>query len=82
MVPVASANAASSAAVARLPLSDRFKTAAAASAHCPGGTVVWSSLSKSKSFHLSGSRYYGTTKHGAYVCKSDALQFGFHQARS
>jgi hypothetical protein len=63
-------------------LADRFKTVAAANTHCPGSSVVWSTLSKSKSFHVSGSRFYGTTKHGSYVCKSDALAFGFHQARS
>lgn len=82
MVPVSSAATGSQANMARLPKTDIFKTVAEASAHCPASTVVWSTLSKSRSFHLSGSRYYGTTKHGAYVCKSDALAFGFHQARS
>lgn len=76
MVPIGGTHA------AKLPPTDRFKTAAAALAHCPGGTVVWSTLSKSKVYHLSGSRYYGTTKHGAYLCKSDALTYGFHQAKS
>jgi hypothetical protein len=59
-----------------------FSTLAAASAHCPNSTVVWSTLSKSHSFHDSGSRYFGKTKHGAYVCKDDALAAGFHQAKS
>ncbi len=59
-----------------------FSTLAEASAHCPTSTVVWSTLSKSHSFHASGSRYFGKTKHGAYVCKDDALAAGFHQAKS
>lgn len=66
----------------KLPLGDRFKTAAAATAHCPGDTVVWSTFSKSKSFHLAGSKHYGTTKHGGYVCEHDALAFGYHAAKN
>jgi hypothetical protein len=62
--------------------SEEFSTVAAATAHCPGSIVVWSSLNKSHSFHVSTSRYFGKTKHGAYVCESDALAAGFHQAKS
>jgi len=65
-----------------LPSADRFKSAAAAASHCPGDTVVWSTLSKGRSFHLPGTKRYGTTKHGAYVCEHDALAFGFHPAKS
>jgi hypothetical protein len=67
---------------AKLPKADAFKTAAEATAHCPGDTVVWASLSKSKSFHTASSKLYGKTKHGAYVCKADATSFGFHQAKN
>lgn len=67
---------------ASLPKSAEFTSIATAAAHCPTSEVVWSSLSKSRSFHLSGSRYFGKTKHGAYVCKDDALAAGFHQAKS
>ncbi len=67
---------------ASLPKSEEFGTAAAAAAHCPTSIVVWSSLNKSHSFHTGTSRYFGKTKHGAYVCKSDALAAGFHQAKS
>ena len=59
-----------------------FTSLAGATAHCPNSPVVWSTLSKSHSFHTSGSRYFGKTKHGAYVCKDDALAAGFHQAKS
>ncbi|WP_297490590.1 hypothetical protein [Acidocella sp.] len=65
-----------------LPKSLEFTTIAAAAAHCPAGIVVWSSLTRGHSFHTSGSRYFGKTKHGAYVCQSDALAAGFHQAKS
>jgi len=79
MAPVASVTAKPQA--GRLPKADEFKTLASASAHCPGDTVVWTALSKGKTFHMSGSRYYGTTKRGAYVCKGDALAFGYHQSK-
>ncbi len=65
----------------RLPKADAFNTEASAAAHCPKDTVVWSALTKSKSFHVSGSRYFGTTKHGAYVCKGDALEYGYHPSK-
>jgi len=67
---------------ASLAKTEEFKTAPEAAAHCPGDVVVWSTLSKSKAFHLAASRYYGKTKHGAYVCEKDALAAGFHAAKS
>jgi hypothetical protein len=66
----------------KLSKADEFKTEALAAAHCPGDTVVWSTLSKTKTYHLAGSRYYGTTKHGAYVCKGDAVSAGFRALKS
>ncbi len=66
----------------KFPKAEEFSTAAAAAAHCPGDVVVWSTFSKGKSFHLVASRYYGKTKHGAYVCEKDALAAGFHAAKS
>jgi hypothetical protein len=87
MAPVQAASSAMAAAAPEktgvpLPKSLEFTTTTAAAAHCPSDTVVWSTLSKSHSFHASGSRYFGKTKHGAYVCKGDALAAGFHQAKS
>lgn len=67
---------------APLPKTEEFGTIAAAAAHCPNSTIVWSSLNRSHSFHTSASRYFGKTKHGAYVCESNALAAGFHQAKS
>jgi hypothetical protein len=76
------AGAAPAAFAAALSAAAEFKTVAAAQAHCPGGAVVWSTLAKSHVYHLSSSRYFGKTKHGAYVCQSDANAAGFHAAKS
>ena len=83
MVPVSTASNGAKPArhVDKLPKSEEF-TSLAAAAHCPHSTVVWSSLSRAHCFHLSGSRWYGKTKHGAYVCKDDAVAAGFHQSKS
>jgi hypothetical protein len=70
------------ASAASFPKAEEFSTVAAAAAHCPGDVVVWSTFTKSKAFHLAASRYYGKTKHGAYVCEKDALAAGFHAAKS
>jgi hypothetical protein len=88
MIPVADTGsmtkpaAPSAKTIASLPKSAEFTTTSAAAAHCPNSEVVWSSLGKSHSFHASGSRYFGKTRHGTYVCKDDALAAGFHQAKS
>ncbi len=66
----------------RIPASETFKTTTDASAHCPGGTVVWSTLSKTKTYHMSSSKYFGKTKHGAYVCQQDAQAAGFRQLKN
>jgi len=67
---------------AALPRDETFTTVAAAQASCPADTVVWSTFSRSKSFHLAASRYFGKTKHGAFVCEKVALAAGFHAAKS
>jgi hypothetical protein len=59
---------------------NQFSTEQAAKAHCPGDTIVWANLSGSKAYHTSGNRYYGKTKHGAFMCQKDANQAGFHAA--
>ncbi len=48
-----------------------FATENAAQKHCPRDTVVWLNTS-SGIYHLKGERWYGRTKHGAYVCKKEA----------
>jgi hypothetical protein len=59
---------------------DEFSSELAAKAHCPGGTVVWVNLSGGKIYHLGGDRLYGKTRHGAFMCQTDAGRWGFHQA--
>jgi len=68
--------------VAKLNKAVEFKSEAEAATHCPNDTVVWSTLSKNGSFHTSDSKLFGKTKHGAYVCKADAVAAGFHQAKN
>ncbi len=65
-----------------LPASEQFTTVAAAQASCAGDTVVWSTLSKSKSYHTATSKYFGKTKKGAYVCQKAADAAGFHAAKN
>jgi hypothetical protein len=60
--------------------SAQFHTEAAAKAHCPGDTVVWATLSRSHVYHLSGDRYYGKTRRGAFMCQKDADAAGMHQS--
>ncbi len=61
---------------------EEFKTEAEATTGCPGDTVVWATMGKSKAYHLSSSKLYGKTKHGAYVCKATAMAAGYHQAKN
>ncbi|HUC70799.1 MAG TPA: hypothetical protein VMS01_06375 [Stellaceae bacterium] len=60
--------------------SNQFSTEPAAKAHCPGDAIVWANLGSTKAYHPSGDRYYGKTKHGAYMCQKEADQAGFHAA--
>lgn len=75
--PSASAPAANAAAN---PAGNHFTSEQAAKSHCPDDTVVWANLGSSKAYHLSGDRYYGKTRHGAFMCRKDADQAGFHAA--
>jgi hypothetical protein len=59
---------------------DQFSSEQAAKAHCPGDALVWVNLAGSKAYHMSGNRYYGKTKHGAFMCQKEADQQGFHAA--
>ena len=60
-------------------MGDQFKDETSAKAHCPTDTLVWANTS-SKAYHLSGTKYYGKTKKGAYMCQKDADKDGFHGA--
>lgn len=61
--------------------SNEFSTETEAKAHCPSDTVVWASLT-SKIYHFSGTRYYGHTKNGAYMCETDTAGAGMRAAKN
>jgi hypothetical protein len=58
-----------------------FTTEAEARAHCPSDTVVWVNT-KSHIYHMAGTRSYGTTKRGAYMCEADANAAGDRASKS
>ena len=60
---------------------NEFAAEAQAKARCPADTVVWANL-KTKVYHFSGGKNYGTTKEGAYMCEKDALGQGVRAAKN
>ena len=61
--------------------SDQFAEESQAKAHCPSDTVVWVNLS-SKIYHFHGTKDYGNTKSGTYVCEKDTTSQGFRAAKN
>jgi hypothetical protein len=59
----------------------QFQTEAAAKQHCPTDNVVWANT-KSKVYHYAGTKDYGNTKQGAYMCQQDSDRGGFHAAKN
>jgi hypothetical protein len=59
----------------------QFSTEAEAKARCPSDTVVWVNTN-SRIYHYAGTRSYGTTKRGAYMCEADATAAGDRASRS
>jgi len=59
----------------------QFGSEPLAQAHCAGDNVVWVNL-RSKAYHLKGTKFYGNTKSGAYMCQRDATAGGMHAAQS
>jgi hypothetical protein len=79
--PAQAQSAAHPPAAASAPLSaNQFTSEQAAKSHCPSDTIVWVNLGGSKAYHASGDRFYGKTRQGAYMCRKDADQAGFHAA--
>lgn len=58
-----------------------FPTAALAQKYCPHDTVVWLNL-PTMIWHYKGERWYGRTKHGAYVCEKEAAAAGARATRN
>jgi hypothetical protein len=59
----------------------QFGTELEAKAHCPGQPVVWANLG-SHVYHFSGSRRYGKTRNGAYMCERDTASAGMRAAKN
>jgi hypothetical protein len=54
----------------------QYATEAEAKASCPSDVVVWVN-SISKIYHSNGSRSYGKTRSGAYMCEKESVAAGF-----
>jgi hypothetical protein len=48
--------------------------------HCPGDTVVWVSPAQ-KTYTFPGERWYGSTKHGAFVCRREGDLAGYRPSQ-
>ena len=59
----------------------QFASAQEAQSRCPGATVVWVN-DRSHIYHFAGTRYYGHTKQGAYMCEADAQSTGNRAAKN
>jgi hypothetical protein len=60
---------------------NQFSTEAQAKARCPADTVVWVNKS-SKIYHFAGTKDYGNTKSGAYMCEKDTAGAGARAAKN
>ena len=58
-----------------------FSTEGEAKAHCPVDLVVWANT-KSKIYHFNGTKDYGNTKAGAYMCEKDTVTAGIRAAKN
>src|ERR1700736_5491780 len=59
----------------------QYGSEAEAQGACLNDPIVWVNL-RSKVYHESGSRNYGSTKAGAYMCQKDTLAAGFHAPKA
>lgn len=60
---------------------EQFPTEEAAQKHCPTDSVVWLNI-PTYVWHYKGQRWYGNTKHGAYVCMKEAADEGAHGTKN
>jgi len=63
------------------PPKGQYTSEAAAKATCLLDTVVWVNL-RSKVYHASGSKDYGKTKKGAYMCEKESVAAGFRAPKA
>jgi hypothetical protein len=59
----------------------QYATESEAKGGCASDAVVWVNL-RSKVYHLSGSRNYGRTQQGAYMCEQESVNAGYHAPRN
>jgi hypothetical protein len=59
----------------------QYTTELAARARCPSDTVVWVNT-PTRIYHYSGTRFYGHTLKGAYMCEAEARTGGYRAARN
>ncbi len=60
---------------------EQFPQEQQAQQYCPKDTVVWLNL-PTMIWHYRGQRWYGRTKHGAYVCQKEAAAAGARATRN
>ncbi|HXY98478.1 MAG TPA: hypothetical protein VEI03_00670 [Stellaceae bacterium] len=56
-----------------------FDLEAAAQKHCPKDAVVWSNVKGGGIFHVKGSKLYGKTTDGGYLCRKEAENAGWKE---
>ena len=61
------------------PTETRPQTPTSANGQCPGDVLVWVNT-RSGIYHLPGSRWYGSTRQGQYMCRKDADAAGYRVA--
>jgi hypothetical protein len=60
---------------------NQYQDQVAAQQHCPKDVVVWLNL-PTMIWHNQGTRWYGMTKSGAYVCRKEAAVEGARGSRN
>ncbi len=58
-----------------------YGTPGAAHHHCPHDSVVWLNTAPGI-YHFQGERWYGRTRHGAFVCRREANAAGDRATRN
>lgn len=58
-----------------------FTSEASAQTHCPADEVVWLNIA-SGIYQQKGMRWYGRTRHGAFVCRKEADAAGDRNTRN
>jgi hypothetical protein len=60
---------------------NQYTTEGRAKLRCPADTVVWANT-RSNIYHFQGTRDYGNTKRGGYMCEQDAISGGMRAAKN